>query len=91
MTTTSKSNSWLNNLKTSLSVWEKKNTEKYITFSVPIKQETENGQTITYKKKFSDSVRFMSSSLSSLVDNLSQKFHEGKYKDCMSDLEYAAT
>ena len=31
------------------------NTEKYITFSVPIKKEYDNGKTITYKIKFIDS------------------------------------
>ena len=46
------------------------NTEKYITFSVPIKKELDNSKTITYKLKFTDSFRFMSTSLSSLVDNL---------------------
>ena len=48
------------------------NIEKYITFSVPIKKELDNGKTITYKIKFIDSFRFMSSSLSSLVDNSSE-------------------
>ena len=39
-------------------------------FSVPLKKE--NGKiTITYKLKFIDSYRFMSTSLSNLVDNLS--------------------
>ena len=47
------------------------NTEKYITFSVPIKKEHDNGKTTTYKLRFIDSSRFMSTSLSSLVDNLS--------------------
>ena len=47
------------------------NTEKYITFSVPIKKEHDNGKTTTYKLRFIDSYRFMSTSLSSLVDNLS--------------------
>ena len=46
------------------------NAEKYITFSVPISKELDNGKTI--KLKFIDSSRFMSSSLSSLVDNLSE-------------------
>ena len=46
------------------------NTEKYITFSVPIKKELESDKTITYKIKFIDSFRFMSSSLSNLADNL---------------------
>ena len=48
------------------------NTDRYITFSAPIKKELNNGKTITYKLKFIDSFRFMSSSLSSLVNNLSE-------------------
>ena len=44
------------------------NTEKYITFSVPLKKE-DVGKT-TYKLKFIDSHRFMQTSLSNLVDNL---------------------
>ena len=40
------------------------NTEKYITFSVPLKKE--NDRKITYKLKFIDSYRFMSTSLSNL-------------------------
>ena len=35
------------------------NTEKFITFSVPIKKELENGKIVTYKIKFIDSLRFM--------------------------------
>ena len=46
------------------------NTEKYITFSVPIKKQLDNGKTITYKIRFKDSYRFMSSPLLSLVDNV---------------------
>ena len=46
------------------------NTEKCITFSVPIKKEAGNDKIIIYKLKFVDSFRFMSASLSSLVDNL---------------------
>ena len=46
------------------------NTEKYITFSVPIKED-DNSKKITYKLKFIDSYRFMQSKLSDLVDNLS--------------------
>ena len=70
------------------------NTEKYITFSVPIKKEItkkdKNGKDmiikISYKIKFIDSFRFMSTSLSDLVDNLS----EGLYKctDCKLHLDY---
>ena len=37
------------------------NTEKYITFSVPLKEELDNGKTITCKIKFIDSFRFMPS------------------------------
>ena len=54
------------------------NTEKYITFSVPIKKVLDNDndndrdKTVTYKLKFIDSYRFMQDSLSNLVDNLSE-------------------
>ena len=48
------------------------NTEKYITFSVPISKELDNGKTITYKLTFIDSFRLMSISLSSFVDSLSE-------------------
>ena len=47
------------------------NTEKYITFSVLLKKENDNSKKITYKLKFIDSYRFMPTSLSNLVDNLS--------------------
>ena len=50
------------------------NTEKYITFSEPIKKKLDNNKTIIYRLKFIDSCRFMSTSLSSLVDNLSEIF-----------------
>ena len=40
---------------------------------MPIKKEhNNNGETITYKIRFLDSCRFMSSKLSDLVDNLSE-------------------
>ena len=52
------------------------NTEKCITFSVPINKEIENKDLeITYKIKFIDSYRSMASSLSKLVDNLSEGIH----------------
>ena len=47
------------------------NTEKYINFSVPIKKGLSKGKSITCKIKFIDSLRFMSNSLSTFVDNLS--------------------
>ena len=68
------------------------NTEKYITFSVPLKKKIENKNIeITYKIKFIDSFRFMSSSLSKLVDNLSEGIHNNKCADCKSNLDYIKT
>ena len=65
------------------------NTEKYIIFSVPIKKKIENKDIeITYKIKFIDSYRFMSSSLSKLVDNLSEGIHNNKCVDCKSNLDH---
>ena len=65
------------------------NTEKYITFSVPLKKKIENKNLeITYKIKFIDSSRFMSSSLSKFVDNLSEGIHNNKCADCKSNLDY---
>ena len=65
------------------------NTEKYITFSVPIKKKIENKDIeITYKIKFIDSFRFMAASLSKLLDNLTEDIHGGKCVDCKSDLSY---
>ena len=65
------------------------NTEKFITFSVPIKKKIENKDLeITYKIKFIDSYRFMSSSLSKLVDNLSEGIHNNKCLNCNSCLDY---
>ena len=74
------------------------NTEKYITFSVPIKKEItkkdKNGNDeitkISYKIKLIDSFRFMSTSLSNLVDNLSG-FHNERCIDCKSCLDYMTT
>ena len=65
------------------------NTEKYITFSVPIKKKIENKDTeITDKIKFIDTFRFMATSLSKLVDNLTEDIHGDKCVDCKSDLSY---
>ena len=65
------------------------NTEKYITFTVPIKKRIENKDIeITYKIKFIDSFRFMATSLSKLVDNLMEDIHGDKCVDCKSDLSY---
>ena len=59
------------------------NTQKHITFSVPIKKENEDGKTVTYKIKFIDTCRFMQSKLSDLVDNLS----EIDNKDCQKCMD----
>ena len=52
-------------------------TEEYIIFLVPIK----NYKGKTSKIKFIDSSRFMSTSLSCLVDNLSDRLHSDKCTD----------
>ena len=63
------------------------NTEKYITFSVPIKKKIENKNIdITYKIKFIDNFRFMATSLSKLVDNLTDNIHNDKCIKCKSNL-----
>ena len=64
------------------------NTEKYITFTVPIENEVtridKNGEKI-YKNisqilQFIDSTRFMASSLSNFVNNLYEGLHRIKCK-----------
>ena len=64
-------------------------TEKHVTFSVPLKKEIKNKNKvieITYKIKFIDTCTFMSTSLSKLVDNLSEGLHNNRcleYKSCL--------
>ena len=75
------------------------NTEKYRTFSATIKKEItikdKNGNDkitkISYKIKFIDSYRFMSTSLSNLVSNLSEGLHNYRCIDCKSCLDYMKT
>ena len=70
------------------------NTGKYITFSVPLKKEIKNKNKIieiTYKIKSIDSYRFISTSLSKLVDNLSEGLHNNRCVDCISCLDYMKT
>ena len=75
------------------------NIEKYITFSVPIKKETPKNdrdgndeiKKISYKIKFIDSYRFVSTLLSNLVHNLSEGFHNDKCTNCKSCLDYMTT
>ena len=65
------------------------NTDKYITFSVPIKKELDNGKTITYKLKFIDSFRFVLTSLSKHVDNLSEIYSKKcRDKNCKCECEF---
>ena len=62
------------------------NTETYITFPVPIEKGVtrvdKNGEevtkTISYRLQFVDRARFMASSLTNSVDNLSEKIHKIK-------------
>ena len=75
------------------------NTEKYITFSVPIKKEiikedkdgNDKTTKISYKINFINSFRFMSSSLSNIVHNLSEGHHSDKCTNCKSCLDYMTT
>ena len=75
------------------------NAEKHITFSVPvekeiIKKDKDGNDKITkilYKIKFIDSFRFMPTSLSKLVDNLSEGLHNDRYIDCKSSQDYMIT
>ena len=70
------------------------NTEKYITYSVPIKKDVANvnddddgggskkEKTAKYRLSFVDSCRLIQNKLSDLVDNLSG-IHDKKWKKCM--------
>ena len=71
----------------------KENTDKYKTFSIPIETEVtkvdkHGNQRVFLQKKIIDSARFMASSLSDLVDNLTEGIHRFKCKDCDCFLEY---
>ena len=69
-------------------MFRKKNNEKYITFTVPIEKEVtridKSGKEVTKNMscilQFFDSVRFMASSLSNLVNNLYEGIHRIKCK-----------
>ena len=57
-----------------------------------MKKETKEDFNIVYRIKFIDSFRFMSSLLSSLVNNLTDNIHnDGKCDNCSSTLEYIST
>ena len=59
------------------------NMEKYVTFSVPIKKECDNNETVTYKLKFIDSFRFTPDSLSNRADNTSGIFNITECNSCI--------
>ena len=73
-----------------------KTIEKYQSFSVSIEKEIAKIDkdcnlsvvTVSYKIRFIDSARFMTNSLSNLVDNLAEGIHKVKCKDCDCFLEY---
>ena len=63
--------------------------KKYTNFSVPIEKELDNSKTSTYKLKLIDSFRFMSTSLSKLVDNLSEIYSiKCRDKNCISECDF---
>ena len=57
------------------------NTEKYISFSVPIKKEYNDGKIEMFEIEFIDSFRFLPTSLSNLTDNLSEIYTK-KCRSC---------
>ena len=61
--------------------------EKYITFYAPIKKKCDDGKNISYKLRFIDSFRFMSASLSDLIDNLSEFSYSIECKSCMEKIK----
>ena len=59
------------------------------TFSVPIKKELDNGKTMTYELNFIDSFRFMLTTLSKRIENLSEIYTKKcRDKNCKSELEF---
>ena len=58
-----------------------------ITFSIPIKKKCDDGKTIAYKLRFIDSFRFMSTSLSELVDNMSGILNSIECKSCIEKIK----
>ena len=74
----------------------RENSEIYKSFSVPIKEEirkidkedNETIDTISYKIKCIDSMRFVATSLINLADNLMEGIRKSRCKDCNCFLEY---
>ena len=74
--------------------WRKQRKDR--TSPIPVEKEVtktdkdgnESVVNISYKIKFINSARFMTTSLSNLVDNLAEGIHKIKCKDCDCFLEY---
>ena len=62
------------------------NRRKYGKY-IPIKKKCDDGKTIAYKLRFIDSFRFMSTSLSELVDNTSGIFNSIECKSCIEKIK----
>ena len=60
--------------------------EKCITFPVPIKK-GDNVKKIAYKLRFIDRFRFMSTSLSELLDNMSGNFNSVECNSCIEKIK----
>ena len=63
------------------------NMEKYVTFSVPIKKERDDGKTTTRKLRFINSFRSMSTSLPELVDNMTGILNSIECKSCIEKIK----
>ena len=61
--------------------------EKYISFSVSIKKKCGDSKTTTHKLIFIDSFKFMSTSLSDLIDNMSGEFNSIQCKSCTEKID----
>ena len=57
-------------------------------FEGKLQKKLDNDKSVTHKIKFIDSFRFISSSLSNFVDNLSGGLHSDKCIDCKYCLDY---
>ena len=83
----SKLNNSQKNLVANLNVHEKIQ-KNILVFQYHLKKKLDNEETIKYKQNFIDSFRFMSTSLSKFVDNLSNGLHKDKCKYCKFKLSY---
>ena len=63
------------------------NMEKYITFFTSIKKQINDGKTIARKLSFIDSFRFISASLSDVVDKMYGIFNSIECKPCMEKIK----